>query len=88
MEASLRLMLLLLCLVCSGRGQRVDLTLERDAMGADVVRSVLSKLDSAGIFNHWLRGKFGKSSFGNWLMWSHRTEMISHWATVMVEYGG
>ena len=51
MTAILRLVLSLLCLVCSGHGQRVDRTLERDAIGADVVSSVLSKLDSASIFN-------------------------------------
>ena len=49
--AGLGVAIFLLSLACSGHGQRVDLTLQRDARGGDVVRSVQSKLDDANLFN-------------------------------------
>ena len=41
----------LLSLASTSSGRSVDLTLQRDSMGADVVRSVQSKLDDANVFN-------------------------------------
>ena len=45
------LKLILLIIVCLSHGQSLDLTLQRDARGADVVRAVQTKLDGSNIFN-------------------------------------
>lgn len=46
-----RTFIFLLSLACKSHGQNVDLTLQRDTRGADVVRSVQSKLDDANLFD-------------------------------------
>lgn len=42
---------LLLCLASTSSERSIDLTLQRDSMGADVVRSVQSKLDDTNVFD-------------------------------------
>ena len=47
----LRTLIFLFNLACISHGRGVDLTLLRDARGADVVRSVQSRLDDANLFD-------------------------------------